>query len=183
MAAPRTCSVADCKKPLFKLGYCVTHYSTVRSSAASSTVAGFDEKDLKQNFDLYDRDGNGSIDCKEIAAICKTINFPVTDAQIKEAIAEVDSDSNGTIEWNEFLKFMNLVKGQKPGSKFLEINKPVISAKDSILKAMKDATPVDPTPKKSWKVANVTSAPTGKWKSKKAFAKPPPEKKSITDLP
>jgi len=54
-------------------------------------------------------------------------------------------------------------------------------------KAIKDAAPKDPKPKKSWAAGSGKSDPLAqshtKYKATTKFDQPPPEKKSISDLP
>jgi calmodulin len=57
-------------------------------------------------FKLFDADGNGHIDAKELQEVLQKIGIEATLEQAQEMIAEVDKDKNGTIELPEFIEMM-----------------------------------------------------------------------------
>jgi len=70
----------------------------------------FSEKKLKEMrrvFDIFDKDGNGSLDAKELKDAMAGIGLSPTDFELRAMIAGVDADGSGCIEWNEFLHMMN----------------------------------------------------------------------------
>src|SRR5690554_6033127 len=58
---------------------------------------------LKQAFDLFDQDGSGMIDARELKEAMKALGFEVTNADVKTMIKEIDKDNSGTIELDEFI--------------------------------------------------------------------------------
>ena len=44
---------------------------------------------------MFDTDGDGSIDCDEIAAMLRKFGFPPADAKIRELVRSADSNQNG----------------------------------------------------------------------------------------
>lgn len=62
--------------------------------------------ELKEIFDLVDTDGSGSINREELSDLMATLGIQSTDADIDSLIAEMDSDGNGDISFDEFLAVM-----------------------------------------------------------------------------
>merc|ERR1712182_193975 len=57
-------------------------------------------------FDLFDTDGSGSIDSKELKVAMRALGFEPKKEEIQKMISDVDDDGSGTIEYEEFLKMM-----------------------------------------------------------------------------
>ena len=62
--------------------------------------------EYEEAFALFDKDGNGSIEAKELAAVLTALGQSPSDEDIAKMIAEVDADANGTLEFPEFLQMM-----------------------------------------------------------------------------
>ena len=62
------------------------------------------EAEIKEVFDQFDADGSGSIDRKEIAAVCEKLGVDASKADIDELISAADSDGDGKISFAEFSK-------------------------------------------------------------------------------
>ena len=63
-------------------------------------------EEIKQTFDLFDKDKSGSIDRQELGEVFKSLGQHYTDQELQEMIDEIDDDGNGAIEFAEFLKLM-----------------------------------------------------------------------------
>jgi Ca2+-binding EF-hand superfamily protein len=61
---------------------------------------------IKKAFDLFDEDGSGSIEEKELQQVMKALGFQAKSAEVKEMMKELDEDKSGTIEFCEFLDKM-----------------------------------------------------------------------------
>uniref|UniRef100_A0A1I8HZF4 Calmodulin n=1 Tax=Macrostomum lignano TaxID=282301 RepID=A0A1I8HZF4_9PLAT len=61
---------------------------------------------LKEAFNFFDIDHDGRITAGELHKVLKFLGTKVTENEVKMMIADVDSDGNGTVEFNEFLKMM-----------------------------------------------------------------------------
>jgi len=62
--------------------------------------------DLKTAFRMFDQDGNGKIDLKELEAVTKALCQPQTKVQLEKMLAKADKDKSGAIEFNEFVQMM-----------------------------------------------------------------------------
>merc|ERR1712062_671427 len=57
-------------------------------------------------FDLFDTDGSGEIDSKELEVAMRALGFEPKKEEIQKMISDVDDDGSGTIRYEEFLKMM-----------------------------------------------------------------------------
>eukprot|EP00811_Abedinium_folium_P013464 NODE_22519_length_704_cov_15.064125.p2 GENE.NODE_22519_length_704_cov_15.064125~~NODE_22519_length_704_cov_15.064125.p2 ORF type:complete len:164 (+),score=62.27 NODE_22519_length_704_cov_15.064125:106-597(+) len=64
------------------------------------------QNEIKQAFELFDTDGSGSIDTKELKVAMRALGFEPKQEEINKMIGDVDDDGSGTIEYPEFLKMM-----------------------------------------------------------------------------
>lgn len=62
-------------------------------------------QECREAFDALDTDGSQSICLDEIKVLCQQLGTQVSDEEIIEKMAIIDKNSNGKIEFNEFLKF------------------------------------------------------------------------------
>lgn len=58
-------------------------------------------KDCKEAFDLFDKDGEGSISSKELGTVMRAIGQVPSEDELQEMINQVDVDGSGTIDFNE----------------------------------------------------------------------------------
>merc|ERR1712137_1053583 len=83
-------------------------YRTKAASARrdkNKRTAGLTEEqkqEIREAFDLFDTDGSGTIDAKELKK-----------EEIKKMIADIDKDGSGTIDFEEFLQMMTAKMGER----------------------------------------------------------------------
>ncbi|KAI4969721.1 probable calcium-binding protein CML8 [Hordeum vulgare subsp. vulgare] len=70
-------------------------------------------KEIKEAFDLFDTDGSGTIDPRELNVAMRALGFEMTPEQIQQMIAEVDKDGSGTIDLDEFIHMMTDKMGER----------------------------------------------------------------------
>ena len=63
---------------------------------------------LKTAFDMFDRDNSGKIDNEEVVELLAgdELNIFVSKDAIKNAIAEIDANGDGEIDFEEFMQMM-----------------------------------------------------------------------------
>jgi hypothetical protein len=64
------------------------------------------EKELKDAFSVFDSDGSGSIDRKELKRLMKKLGQALTEAELDAMMDEVDTDKDGVISFEEFKSMM-----------------------------------------------------------------------------
>lgn len=63
-------------------------------------------QEIKEAFDLFDTDGSGTIDAKELKVAMRALGFEPKKEEVRKMIAGIDADGTGTIDFNEFLEMM-----------------------------------------------------------------------------
>jgi calmodulin len=64
------------------------------------------QKELKEAFRLYDKQGNGYIPTSSLREILVALDDQLTNDQLNEMIAEIDTDASGTVDFDEFIEMM-----------------------------------------------------------------------------
>jgi centrin-1 len=74
------------------------------------------QKDLETSFDIFDKDGTGNIETKDLKVILRALGFDPQEDEIKRLLSKInrsdDEEANhkafsaNTIDFNEFLKIM-----------------------------------------------------------------------------
>uniref|UniRef100_UPI0037E826BD uncharacterized protein cetn4 n=1 Tax=Semicossyphus pulcher TaxID=241346 RepID=UPI0037E826BD len=71
------------------------------------------KQEIKEAFDLFDTDGTGTIDVKELKVAMRALGFEPKKEEIKKMIADIDKEGSGTIDFGAFLSMMTLKMGEK----------------------------------------------------------------------
>ena len=64
------------------------------------------EEKYKEAFDMFDTDGSGEISANEIRRLLKTFGQDVTRQEAAEMIKDLDTDQDGSINFEEFITLM-----------------------------------------------------------------------------
>ena len=65
------------------------------------------EAELREAFSLFDKDSNGLISAEELRLVMKNLGENLTDGEIGEMMREADTDGDGHINYDEFVKMMS----------------------------------------------------------------------------
>lgn len=71
------------------------------------------KQEIKEAFDLFDTDGTGTIDVKELKVAMRALGFEPKKEEIKNMIADIDKEGSGTIDFNDFLTMMTVKMNEK----------------------------------------------------------------------
>ena len=63
--------------------------------------------EMKEAFSVFDRNGNGFICAAELRQVMETMGEKLTDAEVDEMINEADTNGDGQIDYEEFLRMMS----------------------------------------------------------------------------
>lgn len=80
--------------------------------------------DVKKAFDLFDIDGTGFINSKDLRVVIRALGFEPGKAELKNLVDKIDQDSSGKISFSDFIYLMTLKMGES-------------DTKDEILKAFR----------------------------------------------
>merc|ERR1719384_3064287 len=64
------------------------------------------EKELRDAFAVFDTDGSGSIDKKELKRLMKKLGQALSEAELDAMMDEVDTNGDGEISYEEFKTMM-----------------------------------------------------------------------------
>ncbi|XP_060530670.1 uncharacterized protein LOC132704591 [Cylas formicarius] len=71
------------------------------------------KNDIKEAFDLFDTEGSGKIDSKDLKVAIRALGFEPKKEEIKKMIADIDKDGTGKISYDDFLKLMSVKMAEK----------------------------------------------------------------------
>lgn len=77
-------------------------------------------QEIREAFDLFDTDGSGSIDAKELKVAMRALGFEPKKEEIRKMISDIDKDGSGNIDFDEFLSMMTLKMGDRDSSVEME---------------------------------------------------------------
>ncbi|XP_019180326.1 PREDICTED: calmodulin-like protein 8 [Ipomoea nil] len=63
--------------------------------------------EFQEAFSLFDKDGDGSITVEELATVIRSLDKNPTEEELQEMMNDVDTGSNGAIEFKEFLNALS----------------------------------------------------------------------------
>eukprot|EP01067_Filipodium_phascolosomae_P006463 Filipodium_phascolosomae@DN4721_c0_g1_i2.p1 len=70
-------------------------------------------EEIREAFNLFDTDGSGTIDPKELRSAMQSLGFESKNPTIYQMIAELDKDGSGAIDFEEFLDAITSKLGDK----------------------------------------------------------------------
>merc|ERR1711871_1816538 len=84
-----------------------------QAAAAPSGPTQQQLEEIKEAFELFDIDGSGTIDAKELGTAMRALGFDDNKDGIRKMIEDIDKDGSGTIDFDEFLSMMTAKMGDK----------------------------------------------------------------------
>jgi len=84
--------------------------STSKSDWASKLTSSQLEE-FKEHFEMFDRDGDGTITTNELGTVMKNLGQNPSQDELKQMISEVDEDGTGDIDFDEFCTLMARMMG------------------------------------------------------------------------
>lgn len=85
--------------------------SVPNSSMARPGINESEVEDLREAFELFDTDGNGTIDTNELKAAMQNLGFDAKNHTVYQMISDIDRNGTGDINFDEFLDLMTVKLG------------------------------------------------------------------------
>merc|ERR1712022_80963 len=63
--------------------------------------------EIKEAFDLFDTDGSGAIDAKELKVAMRALGFEPKKEEIRKMIGDLDKNNDGTVDFEELMILMS----------------------------------------------------------------------------
>merc|ERR1712006_81427 len=83
-----------------------TDMSRRQAAAAPSGPTQQQLEEIKEAFELFDIDGSGTIDAKELGTAMRALGMDAKKEEIRKMIEDIDKDGSGTIDLDEFQTMM-----------------------------------------------------------------------------
>ncbi len=64
-------------------------------------------REVKEAFDMFDRDKDGKINNNELNNVMKAIGYNLTEKEVSEIMGENDNDNDGKLKFEEVLYLVN----------------------------------------------------------------------------
>ncbi|GKT35579.1 centrin-1 [Aduncisulcus paluster] len=77
-------------------------------SRARTALTPEQKQEIREAFDIFDTEGNGTIDTKELRVAIRALGFEPSRDELKRMVAETDREGTGTIDFNGFLEVMTV---------------------------------------------------------------------------
>lgn len=66
------------------------------------------KQEVKEAFDLFDTEGTGQIDVKELKVAMRALGFEPKKEEVRKMISEVDKEGRGVIDFPDFMDLMTI---------------------------------------------------------------------------
>ena len=68
----------------------------------AKVITSEQQTEYREAFALFDKNGDGTITVTELGTVMRSLGNNPTETELQDMINEVDSDGNGTLEFDEF---------------------------------------------------------------------------------
>jgi centrin-1 len=68
-------------------------------------------QEIREAFDLFDTDGSGTIDMRELKTAMKALGFESTKEDVRRMVAAADPEGTGTVSFAQFVQMMTAKMG------------------------------------------------------------------------
>jgi centrin-1 len=65
-------------------------------------------QEIKEAFDLFDSEGKGAIDAKELKVAMRALGFEPKKEEVKKILSDIDKHNDGAIKFDDFMDIMTI---------------------------------------------------------------------------
>ena len=87
--------------------------TTIQRPKKPAQLTEEQRQEIKEAFDLFDTDGSGNIDQKELKVAMRALGFDVKKQEVLNLMKEYDREGAGQIEYHDFLEIMTTKIGER----------------------------------------------------------------------
>ncbi|UJR28108.1 hypothetical protein I4U23_009363 [Adineta vaga] len=84
-----------------------------RTTGSRPELTEEQKTEIREAFDLFDADGSGTIDVKELKVAMRALGFEPKKEEIKKMITDIQKENSSTIDFNDFLQLMSQKMAEK----------------------------------------------------------------------
>jgi calmodulin len=103
---PTEAEIADLVKGVDTDGNGKIDFKEFTNMMISKMKDSITEDEIREAFLLFDNDGNGFISATELRHVMTSLGETLTDEEVEELMSEADSNGDGQIDYDEFVKLM-----------------------------------------------------------------------------
>jgi len=81
-------------------------------------MPGMDMEEYRDTFSLFDKQGDGKVECSEIGEMLRALSLNPTEAEIKKIIAEIDPTGQKRVTFEEFIPLYHTQSKKKVTGNF-----------------------------------------------------------------
>ncbi|XP_042322432.1 caltractin-like [Sceloporus undulatus] len=84
-----------------------------RRSGLKHELSEEQKQEVREAFDLFDTDGTGSIDVKELKVAMRALGFEAKKEEVRKMIADIGKEGSSVIQFEDFLTMMTQKMSEK----------------------------------------------------------------------
>ncbi|RNA20017.1 calmodulin [Brachionus plicatilis] len=73
-----------------------------------SKLSSSQERELREAFEIFDKDGSNSISSKELRDVFRALEINASESQVQAAMKQMDRNGDGEISFSEFKRVMEV---------------------------------------------------------------------------
>lgn len=77
-----------------------------KTSRSQNALTDEQMQEIGEAFDLFDTDGRGCVDVRELKIAMRALGFDVKKAEVREMVASMGKDEHGTVDYDDFVQLM-----------------------------------------------------------------------------
>merc|ERR1712138_45980 len=95
------------------MGHAMALRKVDKNAKKQTELSDQQKQEIKEAFDLFDTDGSGAIDAKELKVAMRALGFEPKKDEVRKMISDIDKDGDGTIDFDEFMMMMTAKMAEK----------------------------------------------------------------------
>ena len=80
----------------------------VNQKKVRSELTEEQRQEIKEAFDLFDSEGTGKIDAKELKVAMRALGFEPKKEEVRRILQDIDKHGDGTINFDDFMEIMSV---------------------------------------------------------------------------